>query len=158
MGTAKKVKEYPHELVKWVLQTVTAAIDSRSESIALFDACLQAVAIVTFPEKFSASDHVSFVFDTTVGDPASSAGCSGQQFKVWVSIKPTGVKIHWENESFDTFVEPQVHEYDKGHWQYTSESEDNGTFDYCRDNHFYCCNTLCKAVAFYKGKRKAWSL
>ena len=64
MGTAKKVKEYPHELVKWVLQTVTAAIDSRSESIALFDACLQAVAIVTFPEKFSASDHVSFVFDT----------------------------------------------------------------------------------------------
>lgn len=158
MRTAKKVKEYPSELAKWVFRTACEIMDSRGKSRDVVEACRLAVAIVAFPEKFSVSDHVSLVFDSAMDEPESSAGFAGRRFKVRVSIKSTGVKIYWDNESFDTFVEPQVHEYDKGHWQYTSESDDNGTFDYCRDNHFYCCNTLCKAVAFYKGKRQAWSL
>ena len=158
MKKDKKVMEYPSELVKWVLHMVSTIIESQGEARDIIYACSLAVAIMASPDKFSISDYVSFVFDSAFGDLKSSVGYAGQQFRVRVSIKSTGVRIYWDNEFFDTFAEPSVHEYDKGHWQFTSECDGSCNFEYYRDNHFYCCDTLCKVVAVSKGKRRSWSL
>ena len=158
MKKVKRVTEYPSALVKWVLHTASAIIKSQGESRDVIDACSLAVAIVACPDRFSMSDYVTFVFDSEIGDLKSCAGYAGRQFKVRISIKSTGVRIYWNNEFFDTFAEPSVHECDKGHWQFTPECDASCNFEYCRDNHFYCCDTLCKTIAFSKGKRRSWAI
>ena len=155
---SRKILEYPSDLVKWVVGIALHAMNANLDITEVYTACRFAIAIVTDPSRFSMSDHVTLIFNSYEGAEPSSSGFAGCEYKIRITIKSSGIKIYWNNNSFDTFGDPSCYVIEKGHWAYPISASNQLTFEDCRDSHLYCCKSLFKAVAVIRGKRNVWSM